>query len=101
MTARTWTEGDSQPSDVSAVVDQHGHTWLWRFDAFEDVWHWQEQRVTHYPGGLGHGFSTSDWEWLVDVYGPVREATADEAEALTVAIAPTPDAGVTPSTEGA
>lgn len=87
MSARTWKNGDLEPIDHPPVVDRDGVTWTWSLD---DGWAWWSRRqVRQCPGvdggrGLVVGFMESDWADLLGEYGPVREATAEEAAALSV-----------------
>lgn len=94
MTARTWTTGDPIPDDHPALVDDGGVTWLW--DPYDLCY--EQQKVTHYPGpdggpGVVIGSPIVDWEELLDEYGPVREATADEVSAFVEAWATHPFGG--------
>lgn len=88
MSARTWTEGDPEPADHPAVVDNDGITWLW--DVEDDWPTWTRMQVTHHTRDDGQpgaviGFTTEfEWSDLLIDYGPLREATEDEARHLTV-----------------
>lgn len=90
MTARTWGNGDPEPVDHPPVVDRDGVVWLWSINEDDWAW-WIRQQVRQFPSVNGHtgmvaGFSESDWADLLGEYGPVREATADEAGRLSVVI---------------
>lgn len=95
MTARVWNEGDPEPKDRPAVVDDDGITWAWLDSNDEDYFEWTRLKMTHIRGRDGRpgavlGFSTAlDW-WEVTGYGPLREATADEAEQITVSYVDSP-----------
>lgn len=97
MSARTWTAGDPEPTDHPPVVDEDGVTWMWSDVLDEDYFTWTQMKVTQLTGldgkpGLMSGYSTSSWPELLTDYGPVREATDDEARNLTVAYSAVVDA---------
>lgn len=92
MTSRVWNEGDPEPKDRPAVVDEDGVTWRWMpGDDDPDYWVWTRCKVTHVrpPGvenGVVLGFVTAlDWDEMLGDRGPLREATVDEERNITVA----------------
>jgi hypothetical protein len=90
MAVRTWTEGDPEPKDHPPIVDNEDVTWLW-VEIEEDWWEYQRQYFEHRGLIVLGGPIGLDWEDIVGEYGPLREATAEEAENLTVSFKSTPD----------
>lgn len=84
MANRSWAVGDPEPIDHPALVDTENVSWLWDPDNFEYI----RQKFTHYPhpdgisSGVVLGSPMLDWEEILDEFGPVREATAEEARTL-------------------
>lgn len=81
MTTRTWDTGDSEPEDHPPLVDEDSITWLW-MEVEEGVWYYVQQNVS-INGNWGTGFTWTHWEALLEEYGPVREASEEEAFAVT------------------
>jgi hypothetical protein len=79
VTARVWDEGDPEPKDRPAVVCDDGVTATWS----EDDW-WCRQEFKHHGTYVLGGSMGMDWPELLADHGPVREATADEAETVIV-----------------
>lgn len=98
-TARAWNEGDPQPADCHAVVDDEGNTWLYTEDPWDDGstvhFGWVRQRFEHHPGKDGNpgivvgGQIEDEWSELVATYGPLREATGEEARSATLVLSST------------
>jgi hypothetical protein len=85
MTARTWDDGDPEPRDHPAIVDSDGVTWLYLPD--QDGcggYEWVQRLFTHYDGYVTGGSLGYDWSDILEEYGPVREATDEEASIVTV-----------------
>lgn len=87
MAVREWSVGDPEPADHPPLVDSEDVTWLWD----PDNWIYERQKFTHHPHPDGKspgtvlGSPIVDWEELLDEYGPVREATADESHVVVEA----------------
>lgn len=92
MSTRTWTVGDPEPHDHPPLVDGEDVTWLW--DPYNLIY--ERRKFTHYPHpdgtspGVVIGSPVIDWEELLDEYGPVREATKEEAHTIVEAWAARP-----------
>lgn len=74
---RTWEVGDPEPEDHPPLVDDDTITWLW-MEVEEDVFSYVQQNVS-INGNYGEGFRMLSWEDLLDEFGPLREATDEEA----------------------
>jgi hypothetical protein len=90
MTAHTWREGDAEPADHPPLVDDGGVAWVWSDDWDEDDYGYTRREVRQLvlPDGsngavLGPPLGM-DWEEIVGEYGPMREATDEEARSMTV-----------------
>lgn len=92
MTARVWREGDPEPTDRPPLVDDGGVAWVWsnEWGEAEDDYCWtrREARQLVLPDGsngavLGPPLGL-DWGEIVSEYGPMREATDEEARSMTV-----------------
>lgn len=83
---RTWNEGDPEPADHPAIIDRDGvvHLWTDDQDGFGNK-SWNQQCITHFAeGGITGGVLDEDWADILSEYGPVREATPDEADIVVV-----------------
>jgi hypothetical protein len=80
MTTRSWSVGDPEPRDHPPLVDIEDVTWLW--DSDNELY--ERQKFTHHlhpdgsPGAV-IGSPILDWREILEEYGPVREATAEES----------------------
>ena len=90
MTARTWNPGDPEPVDHPSLVDREEVTWLLDDQDEFDIPSYARQKVTVHPspdGGAGVGFGSPvglTCEEITAEYGPLREATEDEAGSFEV-----------------
>lgn len=88
MSAREWNAGDPEPSDRPPVIDSDDVVWRWTDDTDEGYFTWHQQKLTHYKGN-GHPYVTGgvigyDWPDILEEFGPLREATASEADCVKV-----------------
>jgi len=104
VSTRTWAAGAQEPSDHPSLVDNDGITWTWD----PDNCLYERQKITHYPhpDGVEHrgvilGSPVMDWDEILEEYGPMREATVDEARELTVVYSATPLGELMNDPEGA
>lgn len=89
---RAWDEGDPEPADHPPFVDSDGVTWVWEVNEFgdpEDPPSWVQKLFTHHVksdgtvGAVSGGLMFMEWDEILADFGPVREATADEAATVT------------------
>jgi hypothetical protein len=88
---RSFHEADPEPDDHPPLMDAEGVVWLWDDTDEVDIPCYQRQVVTHYPGATGEGSGVvvggpagMEWWEIVTEYGPLREATVDEAGTFTM-----------------
>lgn len=79
MTARVWDDGEPEPKDRPAVVCDDGVTATW-----DDSDWWTRREFVHHGTYVSGGSTGMDWAELLEDYGPLREATADEAQTTIV-----------------
>lgn len=80
MSAREWNVGDPEPADHPPVVDADGVTWIYSdMGGDGDYPTWNRNHIER-GGGVGLVYGPLFYEWpdVVELYGPVREATEIE-----------------------
>lgn len=87
MTARSWSEGDPEPSDHPSIVDSEGVTWNWGEDD-DDPGRmcWIQRKVSARGIFVFGGLLGYEWADILAEFGPVREATEDEARNVVFAV---------------